>query len=150
MTTILMPTKRAHIKRHVHHKLARRIKLYLFISLAMIGIVVYEVITTGLNPFIALGLGIGGIVIGFFLSRMFQIFWDKKEQIITSRIDKIGWILLWLYMVFSLSRHFLISYFVQASFVSAITFSIVAGVMIGRFLGIRKTVMRILRKQEII
>ena len=145
-----MPTVKARIKRHIHYKLARRIKLYFFISIVMVGVVVYEVIATGLSPFIALWLGILGIFIGSLFARMFKVYRDRKEMMITSRMDQIGGILLWVYLMFSVARHFIISHYVQASFVFAITFAIVAGVMIGRFLGMRKSILKILKKQEII
>jgi hypothetical protein len=49
-----MPNKKARIKRHVHKRLSNKMKLYFAFSIIMIGIVVYEVITTGVNPFLAL------------------------------------------------------------------------------------------------
>lgn len=145
-----MKTKRAHIKKYIHPKLAKRIKIYFFISALMLGIVIYEILTTQVNPFIAIGIFLGGIIVWFFMARMFQIFWDKKEQLITSRIDTIGWIILWVYMVFSFSRHYLISLFVKAPLVFVITFSLVGWIMIGRFFGMRETVIKILKKQWIL
>lgn len=57
-----METKREHIKKYIHKKLSNKIRLYFAFSIIMIGIVVYEVIITGFNPFLALGLRGLGII----------------------------------------------------------------------------------------
>ena len=145
-----MKTKRERIKKHIHYKLAKRIKIYFAISVIMIGIVAYELIITKFNPFLALGLRWIGLIVWYYLSRMFKIYWHIEDQIITSRVDRIGWIILWIYMAFSFLRHYLIGLFVQAPLVFVVTFSLVAGIMIGRFLGMRDTIRKILRKQEIL
>jgi hypothetical protein len=53
-------------------------------------------------------------------------------------------------MVFSILRHYLIGLFIETPLVFVVTFSIVAGIMIGRFLGMRDTIMKILKKQKIV
>ena len=145
-----MKTKREHIKKHIHYKLANRIKIYFAISIIMIGVVVYEVITTWFNPFLALGLRGIGLIAWYYLSRMFKIYWHIEDKIITSRVDRIWWIILWVYMAFSFLRHYLIGLFVQAPLVFVVTFSLVAGIMIGRFFWMRDTIIKILKKQEIL
>ena len=145
-----MLNKKARIKKHIHKKLSNKMKLYFVFSVIMVGIVVYEVIKTGFNPFLALGIRWIGLIGWYYLSRMFKIYRHIKDQIITSRVDRIGWIILWIYMVFSFLRRYLIGLLVPASMVFTITFSLVAGIMIGRFFGMRGTIMKILRKQEIV
>ena len=144
-----MKSKNAHIKKHVHHKLAKRMKIYFFISAIMVGIVVYEVIITWLNPLLALGLAVLGGIIGFFVSRMFHIFWDEKEQVITSRIDQIGGIILWIYLIFSFARHYLIGLFVATPLVFVVTFALVGWIMVGRFLGMRSKILKVFKGQKI-
>lgn len=149
-TLILMEEKRDHIKKYVHQKLSKKMKIYFLFSLIMIGIVIYEVIVTKFNPFLALGIRAIGLIGWFFISRMFQIYWHKDEQVVTSRIDRIGWIILWIYLVFSFWRHFLIGLIVPSPLVFVVTFSLVAGIMIGRFIGMWDTIMKILKKQKIV
>jgi len=145
-----MTDKKARIKKHIHKKLSKKMKIYFVFSLIMIGIVVYEIITTGLNPLLALGIRWIGLIAWFFMSRMFQIYRHIEEQVVTSRVDKIGWIILWIYIIFSFSRRYLVGLFFEHSLVFVITFSLVAGIMIGRFLWMRDTIIKILKKQEII
>lgn len=64
-------------------------KIYFFISVIMIGIVVYELVITDINPLIVVGIFLASIGFGFLMSRMFHISWNEDEQVVTSRIDKI-------------------------------------------------------------
>ena len=145
-----MPNKKARMKRHINKKLSNRMKLYFAFSIIMIAIVIYEIFKTGFNPFLALGIRFIWMIGWYYLSRMFQIYRHIEDQIVTSRVDRIGWVILWVYMVFSLLRRYLIGLFVPASMVFVITFSLVAGIMIGRFFGMRGTIRKILKKQEIV
>lgn len=145
-----MLRQKDYIKKHIDLILIRRMKIYFFIAIFMIAIMIYEIIATWFNPLIALSIFLLGILVWFFISRMFKIFWNKKEQVISSRIDVIWWIILCIYIYFSFSRYYLIGLFVQSPLVFVVTFSSIAWVMLGRFLAMRRSIIQILRKQEII
>jgi F0F1-type ATP synthase assembly protein I len=137
-------------QQHVHHKLSQRMKIYFFISLIMIGVVIYEIVITWYNPLFALWFELLGIIIGIGVARMFHISWNEEEQVVVSRIDQFGGIILWFYLVFSLARHYLISMFISNSFVFVVTFALVSGIMIGRFIGMRNNIFKILKDNDII
>lgn len=138
------------IKQHVDKKLSQRMKIFFFISLALIAVVIYEVIITWYNPLFAVWFELLGIVIGILVSRMFHISWDEDEQQVISRMDKLGGIILWSYILFSLSRHYLLSIFIPTGFVFVVTFTLVSGIMIGRFLGMRYNILKILKDNNIL
>lgn len=138
------------IKQHLDTKLSRRMKIYFFLSIIMTLIMVYEVIITWYDPLYAILFFGGSILIGFVVSRMFKVFWNPDEQLVTSRIDTLGWIILWCYIVFAFARHYLLGEFIKNSFVIVVTFAIIAGVMIGRFVGMRRTVYKTLKKQGLV
>ena len=83
------------------------------------------------------------------MSRMFHISWNEDEQVVTSRIDKIGGVILGIYMIFSLSRHFLLESYVRHSWVTIITFTTISGVMVGRFLGMRRKILSVIEEQDL-
>ena len=146
-----MPKKplRKH-NQHIDKKLMFRLRLYVLISLVMLGIVLYEIFIKTLTlEFAIIGILIG-LFIGVITARMRHLSWDHDAQKIVSRLDEVGIIILVLYIAFVIVRSKLIGYFVAAPMVGAVGFSITAGVMIGRVVGTRNAIMEILKEREII
>jgi hypothetical protein len=148
-STYLMNTTTEVFKQHVDKKLSTRMKMYFFISLVMIGIVVYELVITDINPLIVVGIFLASVGFGFLMSRMFHISWNEDDQVVTSRIDKIGGIMLGVYMIFSFSRHFLLESYVRHSWVTIITFTTISGVMVGRLLGMGRRIFNVIKEQDL-
>lgn len=148
-----MPKKQKSLRRHIHHidkKLRFRVRLYSIISLVMLLIVLYEIFI----KILPLEFAIVGIFIGLFLgvisARMYHLSWSHDAKKIVSRLDVVGIIILVIYIAFVIVRSKLIGYFVAAPMVGAVSFSITAGIMIGRVIGTRNAIIEILREREII
>lgn len=141
------------LRRHAHHvdkKLRFRLRLYSIISLVMLGVVLYDIFQKTLPlEFATFGILIG-LVLGIISARRYHLSWDKDAKKIVSRLDLIGIIILVLYIGFVIVRSKLIGIFVQGPVVGAVSFSITAGVMIGRVVGTRNAIIEILREREII
>jgi len=138
------------LNQHIDKKLMFRLRLYVLISLVMLGIVLYEIFIKTLTlEFAIIGILIG-LFIGVITARMRHLSWDHDAQKIVSRLDEVGIIILVLYIAFVIVRSKLIGYFVAAPMVGAVGFSITAGVMIGRVVGTRNAIMEILKEREII
>jgi O-antigen/teichoic acid export membrane protein len=141
------------LRKHAHHvdnKLKFRLRLYVIISLVMLGVVLYEIFIHILPlEFAAVGILVG-LVVGIISARRYHLSWDKDAKKIVSRLDLIGIIILVLYIGFVIVRSKLIGIFVQGPVVGAVSFSITAGVMIGRVVGTRNAIIEILREREII
>ena len=140
----------SHLKEHIDMKLIKRVRIYLFVSIIMIGIAVYGIIITGINPLFTLWIFLVSIIIGFFVSRMFHIFWDEDTQVVTSRIDTYWWIILWIYILFSFTKRFILNSFIPHSFITVTTFAIISGIMIGRFVSMRNRIRTTLQQQNIL
>ena len=142
--------KRKPLHHHLDKKLIFRLRIYVLISLVMLGIVLYEIFI----KILPLEFAVAGIFVGLFIgiitARMRHLSWDKDAKQIVSGLDVVGVIILVLYMAFVLVRGRLIGYFVAAPMVGAVGFSITAGVMIGRVAGTRNAIMEILKEREII
>jgi hypothetical protein len=63
--------------------------------------------------------------------------------------DTLGFFVLLLYMAFSVSRTWLFGHWIHGSVLTAFTYSILAGVMLGRIVGMRLKIKNILAEQSI-
>ncbi len=140
---------RRNVHKHVDKKLRNRLRLYVFISLILIGIVLFEVCTNVVSfPLALVGIVIG-ICFGFITSRMYHISWDHDAKQIVSRLDLFGIIILISYIIFSVFRKHIIEYFIHGPAVGGVSLSIATGVMIGRILGTRGKIITILKEQDV-
>ena len=148
-----MPKRQRSLQKHAHHidkKLKFRLRLYSIISLVMLGIVLYEIFIKILPlPFAVAGICIG-LFLGIISARMYNLSWNHDAKKIVSRLDIVGIIILVCYITFVIIRSRLIGYFVAAPMVGAVSFSITAGIMIGRVVGTRNAIIEILRERELI
>lgn len=97
-----------------------------------------------INPLlIVLGI-MGGFVIGSVVGRYSNIHWHEETSKVVSKIDKISIIILILYITFSFSKKWFFGHWIHGPALSALSFSIAAGVMAGRILTIRKQIRGIL------
>ena len=138
-----------HMHKHVDKKLRNRLRMYLFISIALFGIVTYETISNAIGFQLALiSLGIG-IIIGAITARRYRISWNHDAKKIVSQLDIFGIIILVLYLLFSIFRGRIIGHFIYGSAVGSVSISITTGAMIGRFLGTRGGIIQVLKEQNI-
>ena len=127
--------ERARLAGHVDKRLRSRVRIYLVIFVVMLAVVVVDTVLTGTAP-ILVGLGLlVGVVVGVFVSRMYRLDWDQSANQVVSRIDKIGAAILVAYIVFAVSRSWLVGSFVDRSAVGPVGLSIVCGIMLGRVVG---------------
>ncbi len=129
--------KRYDPQKHLDPKLRRRLSLYFFIAIILVGIAIYHIIAdqvSTLYPIIALALGMG---LGALISRMFHITWDHGARQAISRFDTYGVLILIAYIFFAIYRRQLIEQFIHGPSVVAATFALFAGTMIGRLIGMR-------------
>lgn len=138
------------ISHHVDKKIKTRFRIYFVLAIIMLLVILYDLFKNILSiefAFVGMLIGIGA---GIVSSRMNHLSWDKDGEKIVSRLDIFGIIILVAYIIFAIFRTKLISYFVHGPVVGAISFSIIAGIMIGRVLGTRGKILKILREEGII
>jgi hypothetical protein len=129
--------KRYNPEKHLDSKLRTRLTLYYFITLALIVIVILHILIDHVQTYWPLlGLGIGA-ALGAGISRMFHITWDKGAKQAISQMDAFGVLILISYIVFEFYRDEIIERFIQGPAVVATSFAVIAGVMLGRLIGMR-------------
>jgi hypothetical protein len=80
---------------------------------------------------------------------MFHISWDKNAKKVVSRLDIFGGVVLAAYILFEIEREHFVSLFIHGPTVAAVSFTVLAGVMIGRVLGTRGRIRTILKDQRV-
>ena len=140
---------RKHIRHHVDKKLQTRLRLYFLISVVLVCIAIYEVVTGVVGIAIALLSLIAGVGLGILTARMYHLSWDHDAKKIISRLDLFGIIILALYILFAIFRTKIIGHFIHGPAVGGASLSIVAGIMVGRVIGTRGKIAKILREQKV-
>ena len=136
-------------KKHIDRKLIFRIRIFYVIGIILTGLMLYDVLEGIIGIELSLSGFILGLFLGFIATRMFIIHWHEERAKVVSRFDTIGIIIMLFYVAFSISRSWLFGHWIHGSVLTAFTYSILAGIMIGRIVGMRLKIKNILSEQFI-
>ncbi|MGB8217763.1 MAG: hypothetical protein WCE94_10730 [Candidatus Methanoperedens sp.] len=134
-------------KKHIDRKLIFRIRIFYVIGIILTGLMLYDVLEGIIGIELSLGGFLLGLFIGFIATRMFIIHWHEERAKVVSRLDTIGIIIMLFYVAFSVSRAWFFGHWIHGSVLTAFTYSILAGIMIGRIAGMRIKIKNILSEQ---
>ncbi len=135
--------------KHIDKRLRFRIRIYLLISLILLGVLLFNVIRGALRiDYGLLGL-MGGTGVGIIASRMFHTSWDSNAKKVISRIDTFGVGILLLYIVFEILREDIVKIFTGDVQVATTGFAVLAGLMLGQVIGMRGKIIEILKEQKV-
>jgi hypothetical protein len=137
-----------HARKHIDKRLRSRLRLYLILAAVMVGIVISNWLRHRLSLEFSIIDMVAGVMVGIISSRMFHISWDHDAQKVVSQMDLLGGIVLGTYIVFEITREVLFNHYL-ASLALAATLAFAAGTMIGRVLGTRGKIVKILREQGV-
>ncbi len=136
------------MKKHIDRKLIFRIRIFYVIGIILTGLMLYDIFEDTIGIELSLGGFLLGLFIGVIATRMFIIHWHEERAKVVSRFDTIGIIIMLLYVIFSISRSWLFGHWLHGSTLTAFTYSILAGIMIGRIAGMRLKIRSILSEQS--
>src|SRR5665811_560592 len=134
-------------KKHIDRKLIFRIRIFYVIGIILTGLMLYDVLEGIIGIELSLGGFPLGLFVGFIATRMFIIHWHEERAKVVSRLDAIGILVMLLYVAFSISRAWFFGHWIHGSVLTAFTYSILAGIMIGRIAGMRLKIKNILSEQ---
>jgi len=141
-------SKRKEVKQFVHKKLLFRIRRLALIFLIIFAILIYEITQHYIVIYLAAIGFMSGMIIGLLVSkRMHNISWDVETNKAVTKMDRLGIIILILYILFAISRQWILSYWLQGNALTAFSLSIAAGGMLGRLWNTRQKVRQILKKE---
>lgn len=136
------------LDQHVDLRLKSRFFIYFAISIIMISYVIFHIINDEVSPLYPFIGFIIGILIGIIVTRVQHISWDENSQKVISRLDTYGLVILICYGIFEFFRKSVVSYFIHGPVVISASFAILAGIMIGRVLGIRGKIKSVIEKNS--
>ena len=118
-------------RQYVEHRLIRRLRIYLIVTLVLSAAIVVEVLAGRFVLALALiGVCIG-LVVGIIVSRSYRLSWDEETNNVVGRIDWIGAILLVFYLVFVFTKSYLLRDFMCRELrLFALLLGITAGTML--------------------
>lgn len=132
----------------IDKKLIKKIKMLLLILFIMAGVLIYEILLSHINPlWILLGLSIG-FIIGAIIGRIISVQWHEEDSKVIGRLDLLGGIILVIYIILSISRHWLFAHWFTGPALTAFTVSFINGVMLGRLFNLRFHIKRVLIEQS--
>lgn len=141
-------SKRKGVSKYVHKKLLFRLRRLAVVFLIITGILIYEVIQNNLPIYMALvGFEIGMILGLLIARRMHNISWNNETTKAVTKMDTLGIIILVIYILFAIIRHWICSYWLQGYALSAFSLSIAAGGILGRLWTTRQRIRKILKQE---
>ncbi|OAQ41611.1 hypothetical protein A5893_00430 [Pedobacter psychrophilus] len=113
----------------------------------MSGIMIYDLLTGKINFWLAfLAFGSGNLL-GYLVGSISKIKWHEEDSVVIAKMDRIGIIILVIYLSFSLSRRWIFGHWIHGDMLSAFSFSFAAGVILGRFISTRIKIRNVLKEQ---
>lgn len=141
-------SKRKEVARFVHGKLLFRIRRLAAIFLIITGILIYEISHNYIAGYIAVDGFMLGMVIGLLVARrMHNISWDAETNKTVTKMDRLGIIILVLYLLFAISRHWILSHWFTGYALSSFSLSVSAGGMLGRLWTTRQKIRQVLKQE---
>jgi hypothetical protein len=137
-------------KHHIHPKLQKRIRIFLTIGGISLAVVAFDIYKGDISiPLAALSIVVGG-VIGYYTSRIFHLSWNHDAAKVIGRIDRTGWIVLGVYIVFEIIRATAFETVIHTGAnPTAITFAFVSSALLLRVLGFRGRILKILKDEKV-
>ena len=142
--------RRAITRKHLDRKLIFRLRIFALVFMIMFGILAYDIFQNTISFVLAGGGLLLGIVIGFIAGRMFVTKWHEQANKVVAQIDEVGVGVLILYVLFSVFRNRIFGHWLHGPTLTAFTFSIIGGVMLGRLLTTIRSIKNILSERAII
>lgn len=132
-------------RKHVNKKLIFKLRRLAIVFLIISVIISYEVLSGVIHPLLAIGGLVSGYSIGALLGRFSNIHWHEETGKVISKWNKITIAILIIYLCFTFSKRWIFGHWLQGSMLTAFSFSLASGIMMGRIISIRKQIREILR-----
>ena len=134
----------------MQRKLLWRLKIFFVLFAGLLSVIVYEISRHHITGPTAVGAMMIGMMLGAAFVRRKRIYWQEETSKVIARMDRIGVVLLAIYIAFAITRHFLLEHWVHGSQVLGFSVSLAAGTMLGRLLSMRSQIRQILKERNII
>jgi len=127
-------------KHFIHPKIEIKEKIYLVMFFVTFVLSIVHFVNGHIRFYFPLGGFVVGLLIGIIVSREQKITWDEKGEKIIGEFDIAGLIILIAYLGFVIFKNYLIEHIVHLHHIGSITMAITSGIMLSRYLMIKKKV----------
>lgn len=131
----------------VSKRLRVRQTIFIIIALLLAAFILYDVIVNAVPWYDALGAYIIGLPIGYLLGRAIKVRWHETDEQAISETDVAGTIALVIYIAFAATREWILGHWFAAAIVLPISLALASGLLLGRYLGMQRSIRRVLREQ---
>jgi hypothetical protein len=140
-------SKRKEVAAFVHRKLLFRLRRLAIFFIGATAILIYEISKNYIAGYLALsGFAIGfgiGYIVGV---RMHKISWDEEAEKVVGKMDRLGILILVVYILFAITRHWIFSHWLTGYALTAFVLSISCGAITSRLWFVRRKIRVTLRK----
>lgn len=139
--------RRSHAKQYIDKKLLMRTRIFCVMVVVMLGVVIVSMVETHINTWLAFVGIAGGFIIGLIAGRMFDIRWHPEASQVVGRLDRLGLVILILYIVFSISRNWIFGHWIHGPTLTSFTLAFVLGAILGRVTTTIKNIKKVLSEK---
>ena len=127
-----------------------RLAYFALFFLVTIALITYNVFGNKIGILLAILGFSAGMFIGIATGRVFSVRWHKKNEQVIATIDKIGWIILVPYLIFTIFRQEILEHWLKGNLLTSFTFSLLAGIMLGRVIYLVSNIIKTLQEEGVI
>ncbi len=131
-------------KKHLEGSLSRRLMVFFIITFVLSIVVFYDIFEGYISTLLASAGFAIGVMIGLLAGRMFIIFWHPETEKVVSRLDKIGIVILALYILLEVGRKWVFGHWLHGAELNAFGLAILTGLLLGRLLSMAMKIKKIL------
>ncbi|MBI4152764.1 hypothetical protein HY495_03575 [Candidatus Woesearchaeota archaeon] len=135
-------------KQHLDRKLIFRLHLLFAIFVLMLIVIGYDLLVRAIGFLLAISGILIGLGIGFLTSRMLQVRWHEQKNKVITTMDTGGAFVLAGYLLFVYFRDRFFGHWLQGAALTAFGFSLLGGIVLGRYLNLRLETERILKEKN--
>ena len=129
----------------VNRKIKVKLWVYFLVFIISLILSMFHFAKGSISFYFPLGGFIVGFLIGHIVSRINKVTWDEDIEIIDLKLDKLGILILVVYMLFVIFKNVLIEDIVHLHHISSISLAVLSGTMLGHAVALRKKVSKIYR-----
>jgi len=132
------------VSQHLDGRLIWRLRVFCVIFPVKLELIVLEVVDDQIEVGLVFGGIVIGVILGMVMSHIYHLSWDDQTSRVVAQINWIGGIFLALYIVLLIGR-----YWIGTPTVVTFGLCISAGFMLGRLVGVRRGVLKIVQVLQI-
>ncbi|MGB5323044.1 hypothetical protein [Lutimonas sp.] len=132
-------------RKNVHRKIKVKLWVYFLVFIFSLIMSMFHFVKGNISFYFPLGGFIVGFLIGHIINRINKVSWDQDSEMIDLKLDKLGVLILVVYLIFVVFKNVLIEDIVHLHHISSISLAVLSGTMLGHAVALRKKVSKMFK-----